>query len=197
MAVSQRWVGAPPWPAESDVVSQLFERFYDRKGPRDSFKDEWSKMKPEERRILESQRDEVHDRMLGNFKSMPPQLMLIFRLFAHVHSVTSGRALKDNFVCLSLLIERHRFCVFFFFLIEYVLFAEMLLQRPLVKQSLISWSSLNQLSDQDLQYMQDQAAQRFDKIMANLQSMPRAMVLTIRYKVVLVGSFRSSTFIRF
>lgn len=55
----------------------------------------------------------------------------------------------------------------------------MLLQRPLVSQSL-TWSNLNQLSDKDLEYMQDQAAQRFDKIMANLQSMPRVMILTIR-----------------
>lgn len=55
----------------------------------------------------------------------------------------------------------------------------MLLQRPLVNQS-FTLSDLNQLSDKELQYMQDQAAQRFDKIMANLQSMPRTMILTLR-----------------
>lgn len=66
-----------------------------------------------------------------------------------------------------------------FCLPDYLLFAEMLLQRPVGRQTL-SLSDLNKLTEKELKYMQDMAAQRFDKIMRNLRSMPRAMLLTIR-----------------
>lgn len=63
--------------------------------------------------------------------------------------------------------------------VDYLLFAEMLLQRPVGTESL-ALSNLNQLSDKDTKYMQDMASQRFDMIMNNLRSMPRTMLLTIR-----------------
>lgn len=65
------------------------------------------------------------------------------------------------------------------FYIDYLLFAEMLLQRPVGNQKL-DLSNLNQLSENDVKYMQEMAGQRFDMIMSNLRSMPRTMLLTIR-----------------
>ncbi|XP_046641908.1 uncharacterized aarF domain-containing protein kinase 5-like isoform X2 [Daphnia pulicaria] len=62
---------------------------------------------------------------------------------------------------------------------DYLLFAEMLLQRPIGNQK-FALSNLNQLSETDLKYMQEMAGQRFDMIMNNLRSMPRTMLLTIR-----------------
>ena len=79
MAMSQRWVSAPPWPTEPDAVSRVFELFYDKNGPRKAFKKEWANMSPEERAPIRMQMEEVHDRMFDNFRAMPPQLMLIFR----------------------------------------------------------------------------------------------------------------------
>ncbi len=66
-----------------------------------------------------------------------------------------------------------------FLYIEYLLFAEMLLQRPVGIQKLVL-SNLNQLSENDVKYMQEMAGQRFDMIINNLRSMPRTMLLTIR-----------------
>ena len=65
------------------------------------------------------------------------------------------------------------------FYLDYLLFAEMLLQRPVGNQKLVL-SNLNQLSEKDVKYMQEMAGQRFDMIMNNLRSMPRTMLLTIR-----------------
>ncbi|KAI9561696.1 hypothetical protein GHT06_012656 [Daphnia sinensis] len=62
---------------------------------------------------------------------------------------------------------------------DYLLFAEMLLQRPVGNQT-PNLTNLNQLSESDMKYMQEMAAQRFDMIMTNLRSMPRTMLLTIR-----------------
>lgn len=62
---------------------------------------------------------------------------------------------------------------------DYLLFAEMLLQRPVGNQT-PNLTNLNQLSESDMKYMQEMAAQRFDMIMNNLRSMPRTMLLTIR-----------------
>jgi predicted PolB exonuclease-like 3'-5' exonuclease len=55
----------------------------------------------------------------------------------------------------------------------------MLLQRPVGIQKLVL-SNLNQLSENDVKYMQEMAGQRFDMIINNLRSMPRTMLLTIR-----------------
>ena len=53
------------------------------------------------------------------------------------------------------------------------------MQRPVSNQTL-TVSTLNNLSIKDQQYMQKMAAERFDKIMVNLKSMPRTMLLAIR-----------------
>lgn len=79
MAVSQRYVSAPPWPTELDSVGQVFEKFYDRKGPREAFRQEWQKMTTEQRQAIRIQMEDVHERMMNSFRSMPSQLMLIFR----------------------------------------------------------------------------------------------------------------------
>lgn len=79
MAVSQRYISVPPWPTEHDSISKVFEKFYDRKGPRESFRQEWKRMTAEQRQAIRFQMDEVHDRMMGSFRAMPSQLMLIFR----------------------------------------------------------------------------------------------------------------------
>jgi hypothetical protein len=55
----------------------------------------------------------------------------------------------------------------------------MLLQRPVGSQTLVL-SNLNDLSDTEQKYMQEMAAERFDKIMVNLRTMPRTMLLAIR-----------------
>jgi len=68
-------------------------------------------------------------------------------------------------------------CYFFCFVVEYVLFAEMLLQRPV---ALSSAQMSDALSRQESNHMQDMAAQHFDLIVNNLRSMPRTMLLTIR-----------------
>ncbi|XP_059350364.1 uncharacterized aarF domain-containing protein kinase 5-like isoform X2 [Daphnia carinata] len=62
---------------------------------------------------------------------------------------------------------------------DYLLFAEMLLQRPVGNET-PNLTNLNHLSESDMKYMQEMAAQRFDMIMNNLRSMPRTMLLTIR-----------------
>ncbi|XP_046441166.1 uncharacterized aarF domain-containing protein kinase 5-like isoform X3 [Daphnia pulex] len=79
MAVSQRYISAPPWPTEHDSVNQVFASFYDHKGPKVG---EWQKMTTEQRQAIRIQMDEIHERMMDSFRAMPSQLMLIFRLFA-------------------------------------------------------------------------------------------------------------------
>ena len=58
---------------------------------------------------------------------------------------------------------------------DYLLFGEMLLQRPVQTGGLSDILSLS-----DTQYMKDMAAQRFDQITLTLQQLPREMLLIIR-----------------
>ncbi|XP_071446660.1 uncharacterized aarF domain-containing protein kinase 5 isoform X2 [Hetaerina americana] len=58
-----------------------------------------------------------------------------------------------------------------------LLFGEILMQRPIVQHNLLLTTKL---TGQDLQYMQDMALQRFDKIMCILRTMPKNMLLVIR-----------------
>ena len=44
----------------------------------------------------------------------------------------------------------------------------------------LTMSALNDLSDKEQKYMQEMAAERFDKVMVNLRTMPRTMLLDIR-----------------
>ncbi len=79
MAVSQRFISAPPWPTEHDSVNQVFATFYDHNGPNAG---EWQKMTEKQRQAIRIQMDEIHERMMGSFRAMPSQLMLIFRYLA-------------------------------------------------------------------------------------------------------------------
>jgi hypothetical protein len=79
MAVSQRYISAPPWPTENDSISQVFGTFYDLKGPKAG---EWQKLTAEQRQAFRIQMEEIHERMMGSFRAMPSQLMLIFRYLA-------------------------------------------------------------------------------------------------------------------
>lgn len=86
--MSQRYVSAPPWPGEKDTISQLFDKFYDRKGPRDAVRHEWAKMSAEDRQALRAQMEKLHERMMENFRSMPSQMMLLFRYSNYRHDVS-------------------------------------------------------------------------------------------------------------
>ena len=57
------------------------------------------------------------------------------------------------------------------------IFCEILVQRPIVRPSFHLPSRMN---EDDLKYMQEMAAEHFDKIMAVLKDMPRPMLLYIR-----------------
>ncbi|KAB7495386.1 putative aarF domain-containing protein kinase 5 [Armadillidium nasatum] len=61
---------------------------------------------------------------------------------------------------------------------EYLLFAEMLMQRPVDSLGLRSLKEL--LSEADLQYMKDMAANKFDRIIQILRSIPKETLLIIR-----------------
>lgn len=93
MAVSQRYVSAPPWPTEKDSISQVFKQFYDHKGPREAFRQEWKNMTHDERQALRNQMEQVHEALMSSFKAMPSQLMLIFRYLVN-STVKYARALE-------------------------------------------------------------------------------------------------------
>nr|XP_053632144.1 uncharacterized aarF domain-containing protein kinase 5-like isoform X6 [Cherax quadricarinatus] len=61
---------------------------------------------------------------------------------------------------------------------DYLLFAEMLMQRPVETQSFQLFK--NVLTSDDLEYMQKMAARRFDQINRILQEIPQEMLLIIR-----------------
>lgn len=94
MAVSQRYVSAPPWPTEHDSVSQVFAQFYDHKGPREGLRKEWQKLTSEQRQFIRIQMEEVHEKMMESFRAMPSQLMLIFRYLKKLNTVGSLNVLK-------------------------------------------------------------------------------------------------------
>jgi hypothetical protein len=78
--VSQRYISAPPWPTEHDSISQVFGMFYNHKGPKAG---EWQKLTTEQRQAIRIQMEDIHERMMGSFRAMPSQLMLIFRYLAY------------------------------------------------------------------------------------------------------------------
>ena len=61
--------------------------------------------------------------------------------------------------------------------VEYFLFCEMLLQRPI---NMREFGLSNILSREETAYMREMARQRFDSIMRVLKSMPRPMLLVFR-----------------
>lgn len=81
MAISQRYVSAPHDGDPNDTLSRLFRQFYDRKGPKESFRQDWQNLSAEQRKHIRSQFELLHDRMMANFRDMPSELMLIFRYF--------------------------------------------------------------------------------------------------------------------
>lgn len=61
--------------------------------------------------------------------------------------------------------------------LEYLLFAEMLLQRPV---TLTNVQMSETLSQHETNHMQEMAAQHFDLIVNNLRAMPHTLLLVIR-----------------
>lgn len=66
---------------------------------------------------------------------------------------------------------------FFVCVSDYLLFCEMLLQRPINMREL---GLGNILSREEMSYMRNMAAQRFDGIMDVLKALPRPMLLVFR-----------------
>lgn len=62
---------------------------------------------------------------------------------------------------------------------DYYVFAEMLMQRPIERETLLLPMALTKA---DVIYMQNMAAQQMDRIMAALKSMPRSLLLVFRYQ---------------
>lgn len=61
-------------------------------------------------------------------------------------------------------------------ILEHIIFAEILTQRPIKTGIKVK----KKLSAKDLDYMAQQAKDHFDKIMEALRSMPKPMLLVIR-----------------
>ena len=78
MVITQRYVSCPPT-GEEDSVGQIFKQFYDQHGPREAFRQEWSRMSSEKKRAIRENMETLHDRMLESFYAQPSELMLIFR----------------------------------------------------------------------------------------------------------------------
>ncbi|XP_057377247.1 uncharacterized aarF domain-containing protein kinase 5-like isoform X1 [Daphnia carinata] len=99
MAVSQRYISAPPWPTDGDSISQVFGMFYDHKGPKAG---EWQKMTTEQRHAIRIQMEDVHERMMSSFRAMPSQLMLIFRNINTVRAITKDHgSLVDRYTLMA------------------------------------------------------------------------------------------------
>ena len=62
-------------------------------------------------------------------------------------------------------------------------FCEILIQRPLARETIHLPSKL---TEKDLEYMRQRAANHFDIIMQVLKEMPRQLLLIIRYYILLV-----------
>jgi len=88
MVITQRYVSCPPT-GEEDSVGQIFKQFYDQHGPREAFRQEWSRMSSEKKRAIRENMETLHDRMLESFYAQPSELMLIFRNINTVRSITS------------------------------------------------------------------------------------------------------------
>jgi len=88
MVITQRYVSCPP-SGEEDTVGQIFKQFYDQHGPREAFRQEWSRMSSEKKRSIRESMETLHDRMLESFYAQPSELMLIFRNINTVRSITS------------------------------------------------------------------------------------------------------------
>ena len=68
---------------------------------------------------------------------------------------------------------------------DHMIFGEILVQRPLARETLHLPS---QLTDKDFEYMRLKAKHHFDEIMHVLRNMPQALLLIIRYVLVLFQS---------
>ena len=80
MAIAQRYVPASDV-SDEDGISRVFKVFYDGNGPRQHLRQEWDSMPSDQKRIVRQSMELLHDRMIGNMRAMPSQLMLVFRLY--------------------------------------------------------------------------------------------------------------------
>ena len=70
--------------------------------------------------------------------------------------------------------------IFYFVSTDYLLFAEMLTQRPLNLKARRGQHMTQMLSKQGEAYMKDMSEKHFDSIMEVLRQLPRSMLLIIR-----------------
>ncbi|KAK7073501.1 putative aarF domain-containing protein kinase 5 [Halocaridina rubra] len=83
IALVQRYV-APP----EGFVQDIFDIFYDEKGPKYISHDDFHKLPEEEKQEIRKQVMEVHDRVLDIFQSLPTDLFLIFRNVNTIRAIT-------------------------------------------------------------------------------------------------------------
>lgn len=74
IALAQRYVPPP-----KGLISDVFDLFFDEKGPKFISHADFNKLPEEEKKKMRREIMDIHDRMLEVFKSIPSDLMLIFR----------------------------------------------------------------------------------------------------------------------
>ncbi|XP_037798397.1 uncharacterized aarF domain-containing protein kinase 5-like isoform X6 [Penaeus monodon] len=77
IALAQRYVPPP-----KGLISDVFDLFFDEKGPKFMSHADFNKLPDDEKKKIRREIMDIHDRMLEVFKSIPSDLMLIFRLYA-------------------------------------------------------------------------------------------------------------------
>lgn len=64
---------------EEGIIQDVFDMFYDEKGPKFMTRAQFDKLPESEKRELRKEIMDVHDRVLDVFKGIPSNLLLIFR----------------------------------------------------------------------------------------------------------------------
>ncbi|XP_042885871.1 uncharacterized aarF domain-containing protein kinase 5-like isoform X2 [Penaeus japonicus] len=83
IALAQRYVPPP-----KGLISDVFDLFFDEKGPKFISHADFNKLPEEEKKKMRREIMDIHDRMLEVFKSIPSDLMLIFRNVNTIRAIT-------------------------------------------------------------------------------------------------------------
>ncbi|XP_045102203.1 uncharacterized aarF domain-containing protein kinase 5-like isoform X1 [Portunus trituberculatus] len=83
ISLIQRYIA----PAEG-VIQDIFDMFYDEKGPKFMTRAQFDKLPEDEKRKLRKEIMDVHDRVFDVFKGIPSNLLLIFRNVNTIRSIT-------------------------------------------------------------------------------------------------------------
>lgn len=73
---------------EEGIIQDVFDMFYDEKGPKFMTRAQFDKLPEDEKRELRKEILDVHDRVLDVFKCIPSNLLLIFRNVNTIRSIT-------------------------------------------------------------------------------------------------------------